>query len=339
MTILFRIALICSVLTLAGCEMSGGEGLVGDEPEVWAEEALGPIKLANRTPLGLTSSSSTLYWTSVETDGLGRTVAVVWATTKTSSPGGEIAIHTKVGVPNEASFFQFEDITLPTAGVPYLYVVYNYSEDGFAGSYILKVGSAGGFVATIGASDYVHHGDVESDGISVFWSDPSSVFKVPVGGGAQTAFVQPGSPLLAQDASFLYYVHGLVIRRVRRTGGPFENVATASASVTAVYAQPASGAVFWGEQGGAVRSVPSAGGPVTTYQGPTAGRVVTSVGSGSSRVLWIDCLSNGTSCAVRVFQGGATTVVAAGASNAGHLQWDATSMFWGQDGGLMKYVH
>jgi hypothetical protein len=40
-----------------------------------------------------------------------------------------------------------------------------------------------------------------------------------------------------------------------------------------------------------------------------------------------------------VSQGGITTVVAAGAIGAGHLQWDATSVYWGQDGGLMKYIH
>lgn len=115
-------------------------------------------------------------------------------------------------------------------------------------------------------------------------------------------------------------------------------MATASATVTALHVQPLSGLVVWGEQGGAVRSVASPGGPVTTYQAPIAGRVVTSVGSGNARVLWSDCLANQSGCAVRALQGGATTVIAAGASGVRNLEWDATSAFWGQDGGLMKYV-
>lgn len=64
------------------------------------------------------------------------------------------------------------------------------------------------------------------------------------------------------------------------------------------------------------------------------------VGFDGSRVLWIDCVASGlTPCAVRKRQNRTTTTVASGVDHASHLQWDTTAMYWGQTGGLMKFVH
>jgi hypothetical protein len=107
-----------------------------------------------------------------------------------------------------------------------------------------------------------------------------------------------------------------------------------------VPATGSTGTVYWGEQGGAVRSLPITGGATTTYQQPRTGRTVTSVGFDGSRVLWIDCQTSGlTPCAVRKRQNGTTTTVGSGIDRARHLQWDATAMYWGQTNGLMKFVH
>jgi hypothetical protein len=85
--------------------------------------------------------------------------------------------------------------------------------------------------------------------------------------------------------------------------------------------------------------MPVTGGATTTHRQPTTGRTVASVGFDGARVLWIDCQSGLTPCAVRKRQNGVTTTVSSGVPRAGHLQWDATTMYWGQDGGLMKFVH
>ena len=341
MRILVSSALICSVIAMVGCEMpgEGGIDIAGDDGEVRTELALGPIKLANSTPLGLSAASSSLYWTSFETDGLGQTYAVVWTGTKDSSPGGEIPLHTRIEPADSSGFSEFASIAQPAGGGPSLYFVDNYSVEGLAGSYIFRMAQDGGGVTLIGASDYVSHRDLVTDGTAVFWSDGRAVYRVPAAGGSLTAVTLQPSPVLAVDSTFVYYVDGLTIRRIRTSGGPQEPVATASSPITALHVDASTHTVFWGEQGGAVRSVPPAGTPLTTYQAPIAGRLVASVGFDGSRLLWIDCLGDRTDCTVKVSQGGVTTVVSAGAAHAGHLQWDATSMFWGQDGGLMKYVH
>ena len=336
MTTWFRCALLGAALTMIGCEMSEDEGLT-DEEDVWAEEALGPIKLANSTPLGLASTTNRLFWTSFETDPLGQEVAVLWSATKTNTPGSEIPLRTRVEPAGSLSYHLFQGIAIPPTGGSWLYYVQNDSDEGNTGSYVFRMSQTGGTPTLIGASSYVGDGPIVSDGFAVFWSDPTSIWRVLTSGALLSLAAATSSPALGVDGTFLYYATGNVLRRVRSAGGPQEVVATATAPVRAIHVDAAR-TVTWGEQNGAVRSVPAAGAPVTTYQAPIAGRVVTSVGAGSSRVMWIDCLSNGTDCAVRVSQGGVTTVVAAGLPHAGHLQWDATSVYWGQDGGLMKVV-
>lgn len=64
------------------------------------------------------------------------------------------------------------------------------------------------------------------------------------------------------------------------------------------------------------------------------------MGFDGSRVLWTDCAAPGrTECAARKQENGVTTTVSSGIDDAGHLQWDATSMYWGQADGLMKFVY
>ena len=147
--------------------------------------------------------------------------------------------------------------------------------------------------------------------------------------------VQDPTSVSARDSTFVYYGEGPRIRRVRKTGGPREIIFTAANTITALYVTaPASGptgTVYWGELGGAVRSMPVTGGATTTYRQPSTGRTVASVGFDGSRVLWIDCQASGlTPCAVRKRQNGTTTTVSSGVPHAGHLQWDATTMYWGR---------
>jgi hypothetical protein len=319
------------------------DDLEGEEiGESSAELGVGPTVLANRTPRGLVLVGNELYWTSNSIDPVGPDSSTVWRSV-VNNPHSEVPIHQRVGDTNETSFYEFASTAHATVGgVPSVFFVYNYSDDGFAGAYIGRIPASGGApLALVGASDYVM-GDLESDGAHLFWSDWSYLLRVPAAGGQHTILRQARSPILALSASFVYHARGSNVERVPKTGGTAEVVVTASNPVTALHVfapTSAFGTVYWGEQGGAIRSQPVVGGAVTTYQETTAGRMATSVGFDGTRVLWTDCLTSNAQCAVRVHENGAVTTVSSGMAGAGKLQWDATSMFWGQTGALMKYVH
>lgn len=305
----------------------------------------GPTVLSNSTPMGLFISGGVLYWTSRDAEDSGPEFVTVWSCGPNNIPGLESIVQESEFFPDSSSFNEYDNITgASVGGALSLFFVYNYSDDGFPGTYILQMSSAGGARQVIGASNYVAGNDLKTDGTNVFWSDSQFVWRVPVGGGGTIAtVVQTSSAVVGLDSTFVYYADGPVIRRVRKTGGARETIFTAANPITALYVTaPASGptgTVYWGEQGGAIRSVPAFGGTATTYQDSSSGRTATAVGFDGSRVLWIDCQTDRTQCAVRKSEAGVTTTVSTGIDRAGHLQWDDTRMYWGQTGHLMQFVH
>jgi hypothetical protein len=345
MRFLFANGLALALLVIAACDVEvpdDGESEVDQGLTVFAS---GPTRLANSTPMGIFASGGSLYWTSEDIDDVGPDFALIWRCASNNLPGGETLIRQDVFDPNSTSFDEYASIVGASAGgVPFLYFAYNYSVDGFAGTSIVQIPAGGGALNVIGVSNIVFTNELKTDGSDLFWSDSQFIYRVPLAGGPQATVVQDPTAVIALDSTFVYYAEGPRIRRVRKTGGPREIIFTAASPITALHVTaPASGptgTVYWGEQGGAVRSLPVTGGATTTYQQPRTGRTVAAVGFDGSRVLWIDCQTSGlTPCAVRKRQNGVTTTVSSGIDRARHLQWDATAMYWGQTGGLMKFVH
>lgn len=344
MKILLRGVPALAVLVATACVADHDESGVAHEiAETSAELSVGPTKLSNETPGGLVVTADHLFWTATHFTEVGNDWATVYRTSK-ASPTAHVLIHQRIENPNETSFFLFGDIAhASAAGVPSVFFSYSYSVDGFTGAYVMRLPAAGGAVTVVGASDYVGENELVTDGSSVFWSDWGTTHRIPVAGGAQTLLIADASPTLGLSASYVYYADGTAVRRVNKAGGSPELVFTAPSPIASLYVfapDSAFGVVYWGEQGGAVRSQPVLGGTTTTYQGPSAGRVANAVGFDGTRVLWTDCLApSRTQCAVRKHEDGVTTTVSSGIDGAAHLSWDATSMYWGQVGGLMKFDH
>ncbi|HTE51941.1 MAG TPA: hypothetical protein VK698_13900 [Kofleriaceae bacterium] len=261
------------LLVAAACDVEaipdGEADFDGGIEEFSAALSVGPTKLSNSAPTGLVAAADFLYWTSQEIDAAGPDSASVWRGSTNTHPGAEGLIYRQLGDSNETSFYGFGEVAqVSTAGGSFTFFVNNYSVDGFTGAYILRVPSAGGGVAVVGASDYVGDGQLVADGSSVFWSDWSSIYRAPAVAGPQATLVGDSSPLLALSGSHVYYGDGATIRRVAKAGGASETVITAPDAITALYVfapTSAFGVAYWGEQGGAVRSQSVLGGPTTTY--------------------------------------------------------------------------
>jgi hypothetical protein len=338
MKILLRSVLALAVLVATACDIEDVEEIA----ESSAELSVGPTKLSNEKPSGLTVTTDHLFWTTSHFTEVGNDWATVYRTSK-ANPTVHSILHQRIENPNETSFFLYGDIAhASVGGVPHVFFSYSYSVDGFTGAYIMRLPAIGGGPTVVGASEYVGENEVVTDGAGVFWSDWSLTRRLPVAAGPQTILIEDASPTLGLTASYVYYADGSAVRRVNKAGGLPELVLTAPSPITALYTfapSSAFGVIYWGEQGGAVRSQPVIGGTTTTHQEPSAGRVAYAVGFDGSRVLWADCLPGGTQCAVRTQENGVTTTVSSGITGVGHLSWDATTMYWAQDGGLMQFVH
>jgi hypothetical protein len=338
MRILLRSVLALAVLGATACDIEDVEEIA----ESSAELSVGPTKLSNEKPSGLVVTTDHLFWTTSHFTEVGNDWATVYRTSKVN-PTSHVLIHQRIENPNEASFFLFGDIAHATAGgVPHVFFSYSYSVDGFTGAYIMRLPAAGGAATVVGASEYVGENEVVTDGSGLFWSDWTDTRRLPVAGGPQTLLIADGAPHLGLTASYVYYADGSTVRRVNKAGGLPETLFTAPNPITALHAYApgsAFGVVYWGEQGGAVRSQPVLGGTITTHQEPIAGRIAYGVGFDGTRVLWTDCLPGQTQCAVRKQENGVTTTVSSGITGVGHLSWDATTMYWAEDGGFMQFVH
>ncbi len=291
---------------------------------------------------GLISSTGNLYFTNFGVSEFGPSSASVERTGKYSVPGTEGYLYTETG----PAYFDFGNVVWAyPAGVYYGYFVANYNRFGIRVSDIKRVPLGGGSVTVLAQSPaYIGAGDLATDGATLFWSDAGGVRSMSIWGGTITTLVSSTSvSRISLDSSYVYYAEGTRISRVPKTGGTPTAMFYASTNVTALYAWVASPSytiVFWGEQGGAVRSNNSYGSTPFTWQYPISGRSVTSVGYDGSRALWIDCTTPGNSqCTARVQSGGVTPLTFNAGVGAGHLQWDATSMYWIGSPGIQRYVY
>ena len=182
-----------------------------------------------------------------------------------------------------------------------------------------------------------------TDGTRLYWIDAGGIRTIPIGGGSiTTLFHDSFVGHISLDNSFVYFGEEFLINRIPKIGSP--NIATivsTNGRVSALHVDPNIGWVFWGEKEGGVHAMPTQfGAAVSTFQQPSAGREVTSVGWDGLRVLWSDCLEPGnTNCRIMKHQGGTTLEVIGGVVGVGHLQWDTGSLYWGDTNFLKRFVH
>jgi hypothetical protein len=296
--------------------------------------------VAYSSPTGLIASTGNLYWTSKAYDEFGADMSTVWRAGKNNVPGGEVALYREYGDDR-----YFGDIVYANPGAFYGYFVANYlTANGGVISQIKRVPLTGGPATVIANSPSSMPRDLITDGTTLFWVDAGGIRSVPLGGGTVTTLRGEGAftTHIRLDSSYLYFSEQYLILRMPKTGGLERVVISTSGIVTALHVDSSIGRLFWGEQGGGVFSTAAdqVQGPRVTYQAPSAGRDVTSVGWDGSRVLWTDCLQPGnTQCTIKKFAGGLTSTVTSGKVGVGHLQWDASSMYWGDVSYLRKYIH
>ena len=338
---LFSLALLPAALAASDREPMA-EGLTAFAIERGDEVTLAPLGVSSivaySSPNGLIASTGNLYWTSLGRDEFGPDVSTVWRAGKGNVPGSESVLYREYGDDR-----YFGAIVYANPGAFYGYFVANYqTPTGFV-SQIKRVPLTGGSAVVIANSPApIASRDLVTDGATLFWVDAGGIRSVPVGGGPITTIRASASiTRLRVDASYLYYGEEYLIFRRSKTSTADRVVASTSGYVTALHVDAGIGWLFWGEEGGGVLATTTEPqGPRVTYQLPSPGRDVTSVGWDGSRVLWSDCHQPGnTGCTVKKRQGGITQVVTSNKVGVGNLQWDATRIFWGDAGFLRRYVH
>jgi hypothetical protein len=302
----------------------------------------GPALVAYCGCAGLISSTGNLYFTSYGINEFGPSATTFLRTGKYSAPGTEITLDNETG----QAFFYFGNVVWAYAGGNYYgYFVANYERSANRISEIKRVPLGGGPPVTLAeTSAYIGVGDLATDGTSLFWADEGGVRSMSIWGGPIKTLVSSTTVShIGLDAGYVYYSEGARVSRIAKAGGAATILLYGSANVTALYLWtpvPSYTVIFWGEQGGAVRSETAFGGSRYTWQNPIAGRDVSSVGYDGSRALWIDCAEPGnTQCNVRIQSGGVTPTVVNAGVGASHLQWDATSTYWIGVPGIQRYVY
>jgi hypothetical protein len=289
-------------------------------------------------PRGLVASTGNLYWTAQSAEETGPDAWTVWRASKSNVPGNEIALYRELGDDRN-----FGAIVYANPGAFYGYFVANYQFGTGWVSQIKRIPLAGGPAVVIATSPAVIGlRDLVTDGSALFWVDAQGIRRVALSGGpVTTLYSSPQVTRLRVDSSYLYFGEEYLIFRMPKTGGLESVLASTSGLVTALHFDTASGWLFWGEQGGGVFAMHDfPNGPRVTYQAPSPGRDVTSVGWDGSRVLWSDCLEPGdSSCRIKKVTGAVTQTLVTGGVGVRTLQWDTTSFYWGNIGFLKKYVY
>jgi hypothetical protein len=295
---------------------------------------------------GLIANGSTLLFTSYQADPGRPDSASFYRTTKNG--GGESLLYQEAGDRPGIYFFgkpvyvnsMLRDV--PSNG----YFAANYNDFGVPTSQIKRVSLAGGpAVVLANAPQYIGVQDFVTDGARLFWADRYGLRSMSVAGGAiQTlvAFPEMAPSQLALVGNLVYFSFGNQIRRVEKTGGAATIVTTAPDVINDLYVYAPQGMapeLYWGEANGAVRCL-DAWGFQRTFQDAMNGRQISAVGFDGSRVLWIDCGTEGFTCVVKAKQGAAEAVVVADeASPATNLVWDSSSMYWTNSTSIRRYVH
>ena len=283
---------------------------------------------------GFSASTGNLYFTSFYRDEFGPDSASFYRTSKNGPAGSEGLVYQE-SQPGIGSFGR--PVWASVNGVYYGYFSASYNNSGVH-TYQLKRVPLGGGGAVILAYLPSFITSLATDGSRLFWSDSIGIRSMPMGGGLMQTLLSASGPIrFVLGGNYIYYSTGFDINRLPKTGGAPAPVAKAPNFVTALYVN-ADTAIFWGEQGGAVRSLGAGG--IQTHQVSASGRSATSVGFDGTRVLWIECTQPGySSCSVKTKTGSSPPVTVFNGGTAGNLQWDASSMYWSDVASIKKYLH
>jgi hypothetical protein len=347
-----HVASLAALVSLGACSSASST----EEPIAEAASALGvgPTLIAEPGDVtGLRSSTGNLYYTSVTNGGdILAPNPSVWRTGKTSTPGSEFLLYQETTSIGDPAYFGSITWAL-VGGSYYAYFVANYGVLGSGGRSLIKQIPLAGLSSTATVLNtspvnlpYIGNNDLETDGTSLYWTDANGLEKMPIGGGA-VATIVAGSlgPRLSLSGSTVYFSEGAGIYEFyrQRLVNYVMHVAQAPATVTSLYYDAPSNTLYWGESGGGVRrAVALLGSTQFTFQTPTTGHTIPDVGFDGTNVLWLDCdpaaFPPGYGCEVQSYTGGTLTTVQSNGNGSPTLQWDSTSMYWG-DWELYGYVH
>lgn len=330
----FRAVLgVSLVACFAGCAVDSSGDPQADEDVGETSEALTTSLVAWGAPSGLIQSTGNLYWTvNSFNDVTGQYGAAVRRGAKTNTPGAESTLYQETAY----APVRFGDITYANPGVWYGYFVASYGTT----SQIKRVPLAGGAAVTLATSPATI-GDAEvldNDGTYLYWADASGLRRMALGGGAITTLASlSGIKSVGLDASNVYVATGNTVYSVPKGGGALTWRASGYDALMAMHVVPGSPTtLYWSERGGRVAKKP-VGGTTTFVYTPTSSYDALSVYFDGSRLLWTECTSPGWStCTVYSKLGSNAPITWGGGVGAGHLQGDATTVFWGNASALYR---
>lgn len=289
--------------------------------------------VAYSRPSGLIASTGNLYWTSTSVNEFGPDVSTVWRASKSNVPGQEIALYQESGDDRN-----FGDIVYANVGNWYGYFVANYLTPSGLVSQIKRVPLTGGAAVVIATAPSPGARDLHTDGTTLYWVDGGGIRSVPIGGGAvKTLYASAFVARISLAKDHVYYGQDYLIMRIPKAGGSSQFFASTNGRVSALKAETGAQWIFWGDKDGGVYGMPERLGEwARTYQSPTAGRVVNSVGFANGEI-WSDCVQPGnTNCRIRWINNTADPPhdLVTGFVGIGHLQWDLVTnipprLYWG----------
>ncbi|HEX8790907.1 MAG TPA: hypothetical protein VF765_08130 [Polyangiaceae bacterium] len=259
-----KLAMVAVGMLAAGCAVETGPG--PQEKTEQSAAALNASTISNDVPDGITYSTGNVYFTRhytglvvyggavAEPSTAFRfptiTTASVMRTGKYSVPGQEITLWSEQGS-------RFGDIVWALVGGTY-YGYFLSQNLSTAEVTIKRVPLAGGTAVDIAGGigtdiDIVNgHHLLDTDGTSLFWQDATTVYRMPIGGGAHTALAttSPNTPTAGVyvTGGNVYFASSTSVESVPTSGGAVQTQYAAPTRVVTISAAPygTSTMVAWG---------------------------------------------------------------------------------------------
>jgi len=293
--------------------------------------------ITSRKPDGLAVSTGNVYFTSHDAAG-----ATVWRTSQNSHPGQESVLFWEAGA-------RFGDIVFAQIGGNFFGFFFARKNNVITIRRVPLTGGNATVIATVTDVDIDNsHGNLATDGVSLFWQDVGAIRKVSVNGGPITTLDQtrqntPTAGIVLQNGRIIY-ASVTDIRFVPTTGAvtapAVRTLATAATTVTALHA--GFSGVYWGDRDGAVR-VKRSGSPAHTLPG-TAGVMATCIATNGvvtangvqsdAQIAWTRCTSQ--SCQLVRFPISSGAVQPIGNDALGAHITSAGNVFWGDTAGVHR---
>ncbi|HTQ41504.1 MAG TPA: hypothetical protein VMI75_02030 [Polyangiaceae bacterium] len=252
-----KLAMAAVALLAAGCAVETGTG--SQEKTEQSAAALTSSTISNDVPDGITYSTGNVYFTTHHTGlivygggaGAGAepstalrlpliTTSSVMRTSKYSVPGQEITLWSEQGS-------RFGDIVWALVGGNYYgyFLSQNLSTSVVT---IKRVPLAGGTAVDIAGGigtdiDIVNgHHLLDTDGTNLYWQDATSVYRMPIGGGAHTvlATTSPNTPTAGVyvTGGNVYFASPTSVESVPTSGGAVHTWFNAPDRVVTISAAP-----------------------------------------------------------------------------------------------------